>query len=131
MSTGTRKSVSSTSTASKKAAAPQKAAPAKRTAAPKRKAAAKPAPAPARRGESMPAPRPAAAAPARRIPAGVPAASSPAHEVMLARVESVRLAQRTEGNFDCFGRAGEGYCDQGGCSYRDECLTVSRLLHEL
>lgn len=125
MSTGTRKSVSSTSTASKKAA------PAKKTAAPKRKAAAKPAPAPARRGESMPATRPAAAAPARRIPAGVPAASSPAHEVMLARVESVRLAQRTEGNFDCFGRAGQGYCDQDGCAYREECLEVSRRLHDM
>jgi len=52
-------------------------------------------------------------------------------EVMLARVESVRLAQRSEGYFDCFGRADQGYCDQGDCAYHAECLSVSRLLHEV
>jgi len=125
MSTGTRKSVSSTtkkSTTSGRTASN----PARKKAAP-----AKAAPTPVKRGQSMPAPRTAAAAPARRVPAGVPAASSPAREVTLARVESVRLAQRTEGNFDCFGRAGEGYCDRGDCAYHDECLAVSRLLHEV
>ena len=124
MSTGTRKSVSSTT---KKSATSRKTA----ATATGKKATAKAAPTPAKRGQSMPAPRVAAAAPARRIPAGVPAATSPAREVTLARVESVRLAQRTEGNFDCFGRAGEGYCDQGDCAYHDECLAVSRLLHEM
>ncbi len=116
MSTGTRKSVSSTAkksdTFGRAASNPTR----------KKTAPAKAAPTPAKRGQSMPA---------RKIPAGVPAASSPAREVTLARVESVRLAQRTEGNFDCFARAGEGYCDQGGCAYHDECLAVSRLLHEM
>ncbi|MBU1042481.1 MAG: hypothetical protein KKF77_15410 [Proteobacteria bacterium] len=52
-------------------------------------------------------------------------------EAMLARVEAVRLSQREEGHFDCFGRANEGYCDQGDCSYHAECLSVSRMLHSM
>jgi hypothetical protein len=63
------------------------------------------------------------AAPAKK------AASS--REAMLARVESVRLEQRSEGHFDCFGRAAQGYCDQGGCVYHAECLSISRILHEV
>jgi len=86
------------------------------------------APAPAKKTASLPA---------RKTPAKVPAktaaertATSPtSHELMLARVESVRLAQRTGGHFDCFGRAQNGYCDQGGCAYHAECLSVSGLLH--
>lgn len=52
-------------------------------------------------------------------------------EAMLARVEAVRMMQREEGSFDCFGRAGGGYCDQGGCSYHAECLSVSRMIHAM
>ncbi|MDP3426878.1 MAG: hypothetical protein Q8S17_05815 [Humidesulfovibrio sp.] len=52
-------------------------------------------------------------------------------EAMLARVEAVRLSQRESGHFDCFGRASEGYCDQGDCAYHAECLSVSRLLHSM
>lgn len=68
-----------------------------------------------------------------KVPAKVPAktARMSSREAMLARVESVRLEQRSEGHFDCFGRAGEGYCDQGACAYHAECLSVSRLLHSL
>ncbi|OIO02768.1 MAG: hypothetical protein AUJ49_05675 [Desulfovibrionaceae bacterium CG1_02_65_16] len=65
------------------------------------------------------------------MPAGVPAKSSAGREATLARVESVRLAQRSEGHFDCFGRADQGYCDQGGCAYHAECLSISGLLHSL
>jgi hypothetical protein len=42
-----------------------------------------------------------------------------------ARIQEVRDRQRVEGNFDCYGRAGEGYCDQGDCLFRDECLEIS------
>lgn len=47
-------------------------------------------------------------------------------EAVLARVEAVRLAQRQEGNFDCFATAKQGHCDQGSCLYRPECLDVSQ-----
>ncbi len=48
-------------------------------------------------------------------------------EAALARVEAVRMEQCKDGHFDCFGRATEGYCDQGWCIYYDECLSISRL----
>jgi hypothetical protein len=90
--------------------------------------------APAKKALAKPkAAAPAAAkpkAPARKA-APKAAKSASSHEAMLARVESVRLAQRNEGHFDCFGRASQGYCDQGGCAYHVECLSVSRLLHEV
>jgi len=89
-----------------------------------------------------PAKKAQAAVPATKTPAKAPAkapaqAKAPAmkkktsREAMLARVEAVRIEQRGEGHFDCFGRAGEGYCDQGACAYHAECLSVSRLLHSL
>ena len=66
-------------------------------------------------------------------PMSKPAAKSKSpknsQEMMLSRVETVRLEQREVGNFDCFGRAAEGYCDQGWCMYHNECLSVSRLIH--
>lgn len=105
-----------------------------------RKAAASaPAKAPAKKSQAaVPATKTPAKAPAKKAPAKVPAkvaAKAPARktsrEAMLARVEAVRMEQRGEGHFDCFGRAGEGYCDQGACAYHSECLSVSRLLHSL
>lgn len=51
------------------------------------------------------------------------------YEMMLSRVEIVRSEQLQDGNFDCFGRATEGYCDQGDCTYHAECLSISRLFH--
>jgi hypothetical protein len=48
-------------------------------------------------------------------------------ERILARLEQVRAAQRAEGSFDCFGTAAQGYCDQGGCMYHAECMSVSAL----
>jgi hypothetical protein len=69
-----------------------------------------------------------------KSPAKSPAKASAkksSQEAMLARVEAVRLSQREEGHFDCFGRAGEGYCDQGVCAYHAECLSVSRMLHSM
>ena len=65
-----------------------------------------------------------------------PAAKAPAkkknsQEAMLARVEAVRLMQREEGHFDCFGRADSGYCDQGACAHHAECMSVSQMMHAM
>lgn len=38
------------------------------------------------------------------------------------KVEAIRQIQLAEGNFDCFGRAENGYCDQEGCLFRQDCL---------
>jgi hypothetical protein len=91
------------------------------------KSAAKPTAKPA----AVPAKKAQAKAPAPKTPAKAPALRKNGREATLARVEAVRLQQRNEGNFDCFGRAGEGYCDQGGCLYHAECLSVSRMLHSM
>jgi hypothetical protein len=34
----------------------------------------------------------------------------------------IRSIQRTEGNFDCFGTAISGVCDQINCMWREDCL---------
>lgn len=88
------------------------------------KSASKPAAKPAPKAAAKTSPK----ASGRAMPKTPKAAS---REAMLARVESVRLSQRSEGHFDCFGRAKDGYCDQGQCAHHAECLSVSRLLHSL
>lgn len=45
--------------------------------------------------------------------------------VGMTKIEAIRAIQRAEGNFDCFARAGAGYCDQLDCLFRDECLRLS------
>lgn len=35
----------------------------------------------------------------------------------------IRAIQHTEGNFDCFGSATAGVCDQLNCLWRDDCLS--------
>ncbi len=44
----------------------------------------------------------------------------------LPKAELIRLIQRSEGNFDCFGSATGGYCDQDGCSWREDCLPTPK-----
>ena len=34
----------------------------------------------------------------------------------------IRSIQRAEGNFDCFGTAQTGVCDQANCLWRKDCL---------
>ncbi|MFA6055845.1 MAG: hypothetical protein WC769_10755 [Thermodesulfovibrionales bacterium] len=34
----------------------------------------------------------------------------------------IRTIQKTEGNFDCFGTASAGVCDQINCLWREDCL---------
>lgn len=40
----------------------------------------------------------------------------------LKKPELIQAIQRAEGNFDCFGSATSGYCDQTGCLWRDDCV---------
>ncbi len=42
----------------------------------------------------------------------------------LSKMELIQMIQRTEGNFDCFGRATD-YCDQFHCCFREDCLKPS------
>lgn len=44
----------------------------------------------------------------------------------LTKVNLVRTIQLTEGNFDCFATASAGECDQTGCLWRDDCLTLAK-----
>ena len=34
----------------------------------------------------------------------------------------IRAIQRAEGNFDCFGTASQGVCNQATCLWREDCL---------
>ncbi len=43
----------------------------------------------------------------------------------LGKIELVRAIQLDEGNFDCFGKAHDGYCDQSSCLWREDCLRRS------
>jgi len=44
----------------------------------------------------------------------------------MTKVNLVRTIQLTEGNFDCFATASSGECDQTGCLWRDDCLTLAK-----
>jgi hypothetical protein len=41
------------------------------------------------------------------------------------RPELIRAIQRAEGNFDCFGNAASGHCDQMSCLWREDCLATA------
>jgi len=43
----------------------------------------------------------------------------------LSKTELVRSLQQEEGNFDCFAKAYDGYCDQSECLWREDCLSLS------
>jgi hypothetical protein len=40
------------------------------------------------------------------------------------KAEIIKNIQRAEGNFDCFGTATDGYCDQLGCMWITTCLQI-------
>ena len=42
------------------------------------------------------------------------------------KVDLIKSIQRKEGNFDCFGTAGSGFCDQYSCIWRNDCLKPSK-----
>jgi hypothetical protein len=43
----------------------------------------------------------------------------------LRKTELIHLIQRAEGNFECFGYAVSGFCDQVNCLWRQDCLIIS------
>jgi hypothetical protein len=45
------------------------------------------------------------------------------------KADLVRHIQRTEGNFDCYGSADQGICDQTGCRWRGDCFREARRNH--
>jgi hypothetical protein len=45
----------------------------------------------------------------------------------LSKIDIIHKLQRDEGNFDCYGTAYEGVCDQVGCRWREDCLEASKL----
>ena len=44
----------------------------------------------------------------------------------LSKTRLIQQIQLAEGNFDCFASATNGYCDQSGCIWRDDCLKSSQ-----
>lgn len=40
------------------------------------------------------------------------------------KADIIRTIQRAEGNFDCFGTATQGVCDQYKCLWRADCLKI-------
>lgn len=43
----------------------------------------------------------------------------------MGKEDLIRVIQRAEGNFDCYGTATEAECDQEGCLWREECFVAS------
>ena len=48
----------------------------------------------------------------------------------LSKTELIKKIQVAEGNFDCYGSAIQGACDQLDCTWRDDCLGESSKLAE-
>lgn len=47
------------------------------------------------------------------------------HSSGLSKTELIHQIQRQEGNFDCFGSASDGVCDQSGCLWREDCFATA------
>jgi hypothetical protein len=43
----------------------------------------------------------------------------------LSKTELIKTIQTEEGNFDCFGSAYNGECDQENCLWRKDCLATA------
>ena len=44
----------------------------------------------------------------------------------LNKTQLIHNIQRQEGNFDCFGSAANGDCDQQACGWREDCLPATK-----
>ena len=44
----------------------------------------------------------------------------------LNKTDMIHMIQKREGNFDCFASPVDGYCDQMGCLWRDDCLKSAK-----
>jgi len=40
------------------------------------------------------------------------------------KLHLIRIIQRNEGNFECYGTALNGHCDQTDCLWRNDCLSL-------
>lgn len=47
------------------------------------------------------------------------------HSGGLSKAELIQQIQRQEGNFDCFGTACDGECDQLACLWREDCFATA------
>lgn len=47
----------------------------------------------------------------------------------LTRAELIRSIQSSEGNPVCFSSATDGECDQTGCLWREDCITLAQTAH--
>lgn len=47
----------------------------------------------------------------------------------MSKMELIQKIQLTEGNFNCFGSASAGECDQLDCSWRSDCFSAAKQLH--
>lgn len=43
----------------------------------------------------------------------------------LSKTDLIKKIQLAEGNFDCYGSASNGECDQFACAWRSDCLSGS------
>nr|WP_297350093.1 hypothetical protein [uncultured Glaciecola sp.] len=60
------------------------------------------------------------------------AAIAKKHDVTLGKLKKtdlIRTIQLQEGNFDCFGKATTGECDQLNCCWRSDCLVPRKQLN--
>lgn len=46
----------------------------------------------------------------------------------MTKLELVKMIQREEGNFACFGSAVDGQCDQLACLWRQDCFDLGKKL---
>jgi len=44
----------------------------------------------------------------------------------MTKIDIIHTLQREEGNFDCYGTAYDGVCDQLACLWRQDCLDTSK-----
>jgi len=44
----------------------------------------------------------------------------------LSKAELIKSIQSEEGNFNCFGTASSGECDQANCLWREDCFDASQ-----
>ena len=43
----------------------------------------------------------------------------------MGKADIIRAIQTSEGNYDCYGSATDGFCNQDGCVWRDNCLAFA------
>lgn len=48
------------------------------------------------------------------------------HPGKLSKTGLIRMIQTEEGNFDCFGTAYGGVCDQADCLWRNDCFDTAQ-----